>query len=699
MKGSTKTSVSNKLIKKNEVKIEAINDSKPIDIKVENQDENVNKKNKELDNYNNLKNNTYKDKNIEILRNSQNNNDEVKEEQKKIGNNKNETKFAVGKKNKKRRKTKSLMLARLKNSLDNKNNDKNNDIFNPIDDIKDPFNNLKKESIENNKKQTEEDIKKTIQKVCKDQSDEEDLKDNKEEEDIEEEDEEYNSKKGSIKLGKIIAKMDKTKKNIETEEEDIEEDNEGDIREKIKEDIDEKSTKDNLEDNQNSNKDNLEDNQNDEISFDNDTNKNEELEKSNQNELRKNLKPKEKLQNYFIKMFNYYRIKSSEQKYYYLYFLSISKYYSLEKAFKFKINYDQLPFVSNMFNFLMEQLKPAKDTNNEFVYKEYEGKESFGYLKLYKQYELNNYLDVNSSVSSIKSGGKTFDKIDSHFLESENFESNINKFFKNYNLKELPNYFFELVNLKPIDFNKKEKSKEEETKIAINNEIIKKNSGKMNMLYIDQNYFSSYIEIDGAFAYLEESPLTIISENNKMFKVSKSISVSLPDKEIKINDEDKNDFVINKNTILLIEDKLSFPNVIKDLTQYMLIEKEKLYKSLNLLIYKTIKKINIFAEYLRTISEGKNKDYSYYLLLIYDSYPVGEVEDIIKNILFDLKGGDLIKYPNFKIKVIYVLPCISLNESDKVEKLEKELKSLKEKTDKELAELRQKILSLEKKNK
>ena len=46
------------------------------------------------------------------------------------------------------------------------------------------------------------------------------------------------------------------------------------------------------------------------------------------------------------------------------------------------------------------------------------------------------------------------------------------------------------------------------------------------MNYAESQYFLSFIEIDGAFAYYESSPMILIEENNKIFKVSKTINVS-----------------------------------------------------------------------------------------------------------------------------------------------------------------------------
>ena len=125
---------------------------------------------------------------------------------------------------------------------------------------------------------------------------------------------------------------------------------------------------------------------------------------------------------------------------------------------------------------------------------------------------MNNTPDIQTSRLSYKTENENFDKIDSRFLTSEDFENKINKFFKKFNLIELPNYFFRL--------NKKNQ--------FINN--TKKddnfNDNKIDMNYADENYFSAFI---------------------------------------KMEQEDKNNLKIKGNTILLIEDKLSFPKVIYDL--------------------------------------------------------------------------------------------------------------------------------------
>ena len=313
------------------------------------------------------------------------------------------------------------------------------------------------------------------------------------------------------------------------------------------------------------------------------------------NYLVANLMPKENLKQYFQRMLEYYKIERYKNNYY-LYDLAINDYFPIKTEFNFTIDFDNYPFISNMFQFLNEQLEPVKDTNNHEVYKEYQGKQSFGFLILdnieyfyvfnnkynkellndinrVKEYEYENaFIGNSSSIYPNKSGYDYFHDIKSNFLSSNNFEEEINSFFRNYDLKELPNYFFRL--------HKKNKL----PKASGNN-----NSITMN--YAESHYFSSFIEINGAFAYNKSSPMTIIEENNKLFKVSKTINVSSWGRKIDIEENNNNNFIFNKNSVILLEDKMSFPKMLKDLKRNQEMNKNELYSSLNFLIYKSIRKI------------------------------------------------------------------------------------------------------------
>ena len=194
------------------------------------------------------------------------------------------------------------------------------------------------------------------------------------------------------------------------------------------------------------------------------------------------------------------------------------------------------------------------------------------------------------------------------------------------------------------------------------------------MKYVDDYYFSSFIEIDGAFAYLNSTKKTIIYETSELFKCSKTISISSHGEKIEI-DNGELDLTIKPNTIILIEDKLSFPKVIKNLTKNETINKDELFASMNFLIYKIIKKINIFESYLNSTSEGKKNKYFYYLILIYDSNPILNVENIVIDVIKELKKEGLIKYSSFQLKVIYILPC-TLNESNEIDEMKKKIKDL-----------------------
>ena len=427
-------------------------------------------------------------------------------------------------------------------------------------------------------------------------------------------------------------------------------------------------------------------NDNDEFSIENENeNKIDNIDSPNIDILRSNLKPKEKLRDYFKRMYNYYKI-GGKKKHYFLYDLANNDYYPLENKFKFKINYDQFPFISNMFKFLKMQLEPVKDTNNKEVYREYQGSKSFGYLihdnceyfyvfknkfnrdlfnniNYVKQYEYDKAFQIHNSFRySNASSKENFNGIDSHFLTSEYFENRINHFFLKFDLKQLPNYFFRLI-------------KKNVNECPFYDDY---NNNKTNMKYVDDYYFSSFVEIDGAFAYLNSTKKTIIYETNELFKCSKTISISSHGEKIEI-DNDELDLTIKPNTIILIEDKLSFPKVIKNLTKNETINKDELFASMNFLIYKIIKKINIFESYLNSTSEGKKNKYFYYLILIYDSNPILNVENIVIDVIKELKKEGLIKYSSFQLKVIYILPCITLNESNEIDEMKKKIKDLEKK--------------------
>lgn len=414
------------------------------------------------------------------------------------------------------------------------------------------------------------------------------------------------------------------------------------------------------------------------------------------NNLVANLKPKENLKQYFQKMLEYYKIKNNNNNYYYLYDLATNDYFPIKTKFNFKIDFDNYPFISNMFLFLIEQLESVKDTNNHDIYKEYKGQQSFGFLILNKieyfyvfnnEYNREIFNDINKvkeyeyenafiwSLSSrypTKPGKDYFQDIKSHFLTSNDFETQINRFFKNHDLKELPNYFFRLQQKR----NKKHKDTS--------------NNKSINMNYAESHYFLSFIEIDGAFAYFESSPMILIEENNKLFKVSKTINVSSWGKKINLEENNKNNFIINKNSVILLEDKLSFPNVLKNLKKDENMDKDELYSSLNFVIYKSIRKIRIIEEYLTSIFERKTTEYSYYLVLFYNNNPISDIETIIINILSNLCEQGLIKYRSFKFKVIYALPCISFNNSKEMDRMQMEMNDMKNKIE-ELNDMKKKI--------
>ena len=117
----------------------------------------------------------------------------------------------------------------------------------------------------------------------------------------------------------------------------------------------------------------------------------------------------------------------------------------------------------------------------------------------------------------------------------------------------------------------------------------------------------------------------------------------------------------------------------KNLNRDQKADKDELYSSINFIIYKSKRKINIVEEYLKSNFEGKTIKYSYYLVLVYNNNPISDMEKIIINILRNLYEQKLIKYLSFKFKVIYALPCISFNNSKEMDKMKMEMNDMKNK--------------------
>ena len=381
-------------------------------------------------------------------------------------------------------------------------------------------------------------------------------------------------------------------------------------------------------------------------------------------------------------MLEYYKINKYKNNYY-LYDLATNDYFPIKTKFNFKIDFDKYPFVSNIFLFLNEQLESVKDTNNHDIYKEYQGQQSFGFLILdkieyfyvfYNEYNRELFNDINR-VKEYEYENAFIGSLPYRYPNKSDFETKINSFFINYGLKELPNYFFGLH----------KKNELPKTKASNNDKFI-------TMNYAGSHYFLSFIEIDGAFAYYKSPPMTIIEENNKLFKVSKTINVSSWGREIDIEENNNNDFIINQNSVILLEDKLSFPKELKDLKRNQEMNKDELYSSLNFLIYKSIRKINIVKEYLTSNFEGKAIEYSFYLVLVYKNNPISSMEKIIVNILRNLYEQSLIKYPSFKFKVIYSLPYIPINNFPNLDKMKMDLNDMKNK----MEELSNKMKDMEK---
>ena len=279
-------------------------------------------------------------------------------------------------------------------------------------------------------------------------------------------------------------------------------------------------------------------------------------------------------------------------------------------------------------------------------------------IQLYDECEENEddlyrHYSNNSEVQEFKS-------IAPHFLNSEDFESKINNYFKKFAvLKELPQIFFQL----------KKKNQ--------NNYIYRKYNYNDFDSYLN-DCFSNFCEIDGAFLYKRDTPLILFFYENNKFILSKKYT---------LNDftGKKEDFIISPYSVLLIEDKISATKYIDlALLKENCLTKEEINSSLIFTVYKLIKKINFYQNYLEKkmkIEDKYFKEYHFHLILSYNNKHISRIEkDFIKCFKFLKNNGYLNNIKdNFDIRFIYTLPSISFNKSTTVNDLKKEIEKINNK--------------------
>lgn len=169
------------------------------------------------------------------------------------------------------------------------------------------------------------------------------------------------------------------------------------------------------------------------------------------------------------------------------------------------------------------------------------------------------------------------------------------------------------------------------------------------------------MEIDGAYFYKEKEILTLIPKDDKHFFVSQTIEVISKGKTI--NTIGDNSLMAMENTVLLMEDILKIPGTIDNFDKNKNYEKSKLFSSLIFTVYKLIKKIKFYKEFISSELDYKDK-ISFTLVLIYNKKPIEDLENEVKNCISTLFMQNLIEQEKFNIKLIYILPNISLNNNN-----------------------------------
>ena len=276
----------------------------------------------------------------------------------------------------------------------------------------------------------------------------------------------------------------------------------------------------------------------------------------------------------------------------------------------------------------------------------------------------NSNSDKTSTISNVEEGYEI-----RCFIGHE-FENNSNNFFKNmFNLTDLPLYFFKL------------------------NYNINKNLFKKNKMYTFSEYnkilFSIFLEADGAYINKKDMELTQnLSENYCPYLIHKTFNVYKDNEENKENKENhkfrisiaNETLKIENKTIVISESKVSIPNNIENFSFKKQYTVNDLENSLLLTIYKLIKKINFYKEYVKNeILENNEKinDYKFHLFLIYNNTPVSDLEQYIEVILEDLISHDFIKQ-EFKLQILYLIPSLG---SYNINTIQREMGNIKKKYD------------------
>ena len=265
------------------------------------------------------------------------------------------------------------------------------------------------------------------------------------------------------------------------------------------------------------------------------------------------------------------------------------------------------------------------------------------------------------------------DKIGYFVNKGMGFEKNWEYFFDfHFQLPKLPNLFFpariKMNNGDNMDnFNLKSNK----------DEIIFKN-------YVD-NVFNSFIETDISRINCEDYDI----EPNIFFKPYINEFPIHVHKKKEANEWiaeiiNKKEFKVYANSIILAEIKNSILEKVLNIDDNDLINKKDIQRSLYFVIFKLIKKIEYYYEFVKyeylTNSKQINS-YKFQLFLIYDNKPITQMNEHIRTCLNNIIKKNHIKY-EFFFQMVYSIPAISnfnINIlSNKIKFLSNEIDQLKD---------------------
>lgn len=382
--------------------------------------------------------------------------------------------------------------------------------------------------------------------------------------------------------------------------------------------------------------------------------------------------------------------------------LAKEKYYSIIEEFKFNKNFKNFPIVSYAYDNIIQLLRPKTDYTYGHIYKDHPGENTIGitildnieYIYAYSNILKNDLINVNhikkDSYENIYSdvdnysnySNQSYDNnqnndIDYYFLASNEQENKVNNYFKKFKmLNNLPNYFFLLKNKNRDKIKDPNEIKNYKNYFDSKGNNIEEKKEIIKLEDVVNNLFSTFIETDEVFYYKDDIPLTLIEEGNKSFSVSNKIEIS--EYGANINIIKSKLLNIEKNSIILIEDKLSAPKFYENLLYKKDYIKQDFYSSLNFLVYKIISKIKIYKEFIKS-ELNDNDNFKFILLLVYNNKPIKEddMENVIKKIINNLYHLNLVKEKLFDFQVLYILPNISMNYFLEIENQKNEINKLK----------------------